>query len=95
MYINFKSKTKLSIAVCVRLLQILPLPWFLYTLIFGTVTVNSKGMICSVILLFLMLMFVILTIALFKWSLNIGMAIVMFILYSFETIEYNTEYIKQ
>ncbi|XP_054159687.1 sodium/potassium/calcium exchanger Nckx30C-like, partial [Oppia nitens] len=59
----------------------LPLPWFLYTIIFGTVTVNSKGMICSVLLLFLMLMFVILTIALFKWSLNVGMAIVMFILY--------------
>lgn len=61
----------------------LPFPWFLYTVLFGPVAVNSSGMICSVILLFLMLLFVILTIAVFNWRLNVGMAIVMFILYFF------------
>ncbi|KPM07824.1 potassium-dependent sodium-calcium exchanger-like protein 2 [Sarcoptes scabiei] len=61
----------------------LPFPWLIYTLLFGNVPVNSSGMICSVMLLFLMLLFVIVTIALFKWRLNIGMAIAMFALYFF------------
>ncbi|XP_017492001.1 PREDICTED: sodium/potassium/calcium exchanger 2-like [Rhagoletis zephyria] len=61
----------------------LPLPWFMYTCVFGDVSVISEGMICSIILLFLMLLFVILTIAAFNWRLNIGMAMVMFILYFF------------
>ncbi|KAI2798961.1 hypothetical protein RDWZM_006724 [Blomia tropicalis] len=59
----------------------LPFPWLLYTILFGTVTVNSSGMVCSVVLLFIMLLFVILTIALFNWRLNISMALVMFVLY--------------
>ncbi|XP_075677794.1 solute carrier family 24 member Nckx30C isoform X3 [Dermatophagoides pteronyssinus] len=61
----------------------LPFPWLIYTMLFGQVNVNSSGMICSVILLFLMLLFVIITIAAFKWRLNIGMAAVMFVLYFF------------
>ncbi|XP_022258423.1 sodium/potassium/calcium exchanger 2-like, partial [Limulus polyphemus] len=32
----------------------LPLPWFLATMIFGPVQVNSSGMACSIVLLFLM-----------------------------------------
>ncbi|XP_075590255.1 sodium/potassium/calcium exchanger 2-like isoform X3 [Dermatophagoides farinae] len=61
----------------------LPFPWLIYTILFGQVNVNSSGMICSVILLFLMLLFVIITIAAFKWRLNISMAAVMFALYFF------------
>ncbi|KAI1301951.1 Sodium/potassium/calcium exchanger 2 [Halotydeus destructor] len=59
----------------------LPFPWFLYSLVYGVVKVNSTGMACSILLLFLMLLFVIITIAAFKWRLNVGMAIVMFLLY--------------
>lgn len=42
-------------------------------MLFGAVKVNSSGMVCSVILLFLMLLFVILTIAIFNWKLSVHM----------------------
>ncbi|XP_013793090.1 sodium/potassium/calcium exchanger Nckx30C-like [Limulus polyphemus] len=59
----------------------LPVPWLLACLIFGPVTVNSAGMACSILLLFFMLLFVIISIALFKWQMNTGLACVMFVLY--------------
>ncbi|XP_076350296.1 sodium/potassium/calcium exchanger Nckx30C-like isoform X2 [Tachypleus tridentatus] len=52
----------------------LPLPWFLATMIFGPVHVSSSGMACSISLLFCMLLFVIASIACFKWRMNNGLA---------------------
>ncbi|XP_028966305.1 sodium/potassium/calcium exchanger Nckx30C [Galendromus occidentalis] len=59
----------------------LPLPWFLSCLVFGSVHVSSSGMACSIFILFMMLIFVIVTIALFNWRMNFGLALVMFVLY--------------
>ncbi|XP_035435078.1 sodium/potassium/calcium exchanger Nckx30C isoform X1 [Spodoptera frugiperda] len=60
----------------------LPLPWLLYGLINGEpVQVNSKGMVCSIVLLFAMLLFVILSIACFRWKMNKGLGFTMFLLY--------------
>ncbi|CAG0890810.1 unnamed protein product [Cyprideis torosa] len=61
----------------------LPLPWFLYGAInLGTpVVVNSEGMICSILLLFSMLVIVFLSIVIFRWKMNKGLGITMFLLY--------------
>ncbi|XP_053614558.1 sodium/potassium/calcium exchanger Nckx30C isoform X3 [Plodia interpunctella] len=60
----------------------LPLPWLLYGLINGEpVQVNSKGMVCSIVLLFAMLIFVIISIACFRWKMNRGLGFTMFLLY--------------
>ncbi|XP_022671425.1 sodium/potassium/calcium exchanger Nckx30C-like isoform X3 [Varroa jacobsoni] len=59
----------------------LPLPWFLSCLVFGPVIVSSSGMACSIFILFMMLVFVIVTIAMFNWKMNFGLAMVMFLLY--------------
>ncbi|XP_041984343.1 sodium/potassium/calcium exchanger Nckx30C isoform X4 [Aricia agestis] len=60
----------------------LPLPWLLYGIIYGEpVQVNSKGMVCSIVLLFAMLIFVILSIACFRWKMNKGLGFTMFLLY--------------
>ncbi|XP_031785453.1 sodium/potassium/calcium exchanger Nckx30C isoform X3 [Nasonia vitripennis] len=60
----------------------LPVPWLLYGLIYGTpVEVNSVGMVCSIAILFCMLLFVILSIAFFKWRMNKGLGFTMFLLY--------------
>ncbi|CAH0724214.1 unnamed protein product, partial [Brenthis ino] len=60
----------------------LPLPWLLYGIIYGEpVRVNSKGMVCSIVLLFAMLVFVIISIACFRWKMNRGLGFTMFLLY--------------
>ncbi|XP_014468276.1 PREDICTED: sodium/potassium/calcium exchanger Nckx30C isoform X2 [Dinoponera quadriceps] len=60
----------------------LPVPWLLYGLIYGKpVEVNSVGMVCSIAILFCMLLFVIMSIACFKWQMNRGLGFTMFILY--------------
>ncbi|XP_064474925.1 sodium/potassium/calcium exchanger Nckx30C-like isoform X2 [Ornithodoros turicata] len=59
----------------------LPLPWLLSCMIFGPVKVSSTGMACSIFILFMMLIFVIVTIAIFHWRMNVGLALVMFFLY--------------
>ncbi|XP_061384130.1 sodium/potassium/calcium exchanger Nckx30C isoform X4 [Danaus plexippus] len=60
----------------------LPLPWLLYGIINGEpVQVNSKGMVCSIVLLFAMLIFVIISIACFRWKMNRGLGFTMFLLY--------------
>ncbi|XP_021108560.1 sodium/potassium/calcium exchanger 2 isoform X2 [Heterocephalus glaber] len=61
----------------------LPLPWLLYTLIhsFQPVAVSSNGLFCAIVLLFIMLLFVILSIALCKWRMNKVLGFVMFGLY--------------
>ncbi|XP_062546124.1 sodium/potassium/calcium exchanger Nckx30C isoform X4 [Armigeres subalbatus] len=60
----------------------LPIPWLLYGIIYGQpVEVNSVGMVCSITILFLMLLFVIMSIACFRWRMNKGLGLTMFLLY--------------
>lgn len=60
----------------------LPVPWLLYGIIYGEpVEVNSVGMVCSITILFMMLIFVILSIACFRWKMNRGLGFTMFLLY--------------
>merc|ERR1719195_13919 len=57
----------------------LPLPWLLYSLIFGKpVSVESDGMVCSIAMLFTMLMLVFFSILLFNWKMTKAMGISMF-----------------
>lgn len=61
----------------------LPLPWLLFTMIhrFRPVAVSSNGLFCAIVLLFIMLLFVILSIALCKWRMNKVLGFTMFGLY--------------
>lgn len=60
----------------------LPIPWLLYGIVFqAPVEVNSCGMICSIAILFMMLLFVIASIACFQWRMNKGLGVTMFLLY--------------
>ncbi|XP_044781353.2 sodium/potassium/calcium exchanger 1 isoform X3 [Bubalus bubalis] len=61
----------------------LPLPWMLFSLISGLqpVAVSSNGLFCAIVLLFLMLLFVISSIALCKWRMNKILGFTMFLLY--------------
>ncbi|XP_008101689.1 sodium/potassium/calcium exchanger 2 isoform X1 [Anolis carolinensis] len=61
----------------------LPLPWLLYALInnFAPVAVSSNGLFCAIVLLFIMLLFVILSIAVCKWNMNKVLGFTMFGLY--------------
>ncbi|XP_048383652.1 sodium/potassium/calcium exchanger 2-like isoform X3 [Stegostoma tigrinum] len=61
----------------------LPLPWLLHALInnFTPIEVRSNGLFCSIVLLFIMLLFVILSIGACKWKMNKILGIIMFILY--------------
>lgn len=43
--------------------------------------VKSDGMACSILCLFIMLMFVIISIACFRWRMHKGLGVVMFVLY--------------
>ncbi|NXE54130.1 NCKX2 protein, partial [Casuarius casuarius] len=61
----------------------LPLPWLLYAVInsLAPVTVSSNGLFCAIVLLFIMLLFVILSIAFCKWRMNKILGFLMFGLY--------------
>ncbi|XP_043402251.1 sodium/potassium/calcium exchanger 2 isoform X2 [Chelonia mydas] len=61
----------------------LPFPWLMYAAInsFAPVTVSSNGLFCAIVLLFIMLLFVILSIALCKWRMNKLLGFTMFGLY--------------
>ncbi|KAM9331169.1 sodium/potassium/calcium exchanger 2 [Gastrophryne carolinensis] len=61
----------------------LPMPWLLYSASHGLkpVTVSSNGLFCAIVLLFIMLLFVILSIALCKWKMNKILGCMMFGLY--------------
>uniref|UniRef100_A0A674IM24 Sodium/potassium/calcium exchanger 1 n=1 Tax=Terrapene triunguis TaxID=2587831 RepID=A0A674IM24_9SAUR len=61
----------------------LPVPWFLYSVFNGlsSVPVSSNGLFCAIVLLFLMLVFVIISIALSKWKMNKLLGLTMFALY--------------
>ncbi|XP_047239843.1 sodium/potassium/calcium exchanger 1-like [Girardinichthys multiradiatus] len=61
----------------------LPIPWLLYSFIHGLapVAVSSNGLFCAIVLLFLMLLFVIISIAACKWKMNKMLGSTMFLLY--------------
>ncbi|NWS69218.1 NCKX1 protein, partial [Crotophaga sulcirostris] len=61
----------------------LPVPWFLFSVFNGLspVAVSSNGLFCAIVLLFLMLLFVIISIALCKWKMNKLLGLTMFALY--------------
>ncbi|XP_041838116.1 sodium/potassium/calcium exchanger 2 [Melanotaenia boesemani] len=61
----------------------LPFPWLLYHIIndFKSVEVSSNGLFCAIVLLFLMLLFVIISIAVCKWKMSKLLGFLMFILY--------------
>ncbi|XP_064169768.1 sodium/potassium/calcium exchanger 1 [Anguilla rostrata] len=61
----------------------LPVPWLLYSSFHDLqpVAVSSNGLFCAIVLLFLMLLFVILSIAFCKWKMNKVLGSTMFLLY--------------
>ncbi len=66
----------------------LPLPWLLYFIIFTLmgdppeyISVTSKGMACSIGILFLMIILLIISIAVFRWQMNKLFGAVMLITY--------------
>ncbi|XP_029992009.1 sodium/potassium/calcium exchanger 2-like isoform X2 [Sphaeramia orbicularis] len=61
----------------------LPFPWLLYHIIndFKPVEVSSNGLFCAIVLLFLMLLFVIISIAACKWKMSKFLGFLMFMLY--------------
>ncbi|XP_020784483.2 sodium/potassium/calcium exchanger 1-like [Boleophthalmus pectinirostris] len=61
----------------------LPVPWLLYSSShgFAPVAVSSNGLFCAIVLLFLMLLFVIVSIACCKWKMNKFLGFTMFLLY--------------
>ncbi|KAM6937770.1 sodium/potassium/calcium exchanger 1 [Xenentodon cancila] len=61
----------------------LPVPWLLYSSVhgFAPVAVSSNGLFCAIVLLFIMLLFVIISIAACKWKMNKALGSTMFLLY--------------
>ncbi|XP_032834845.2 sodium/potassium/calcium exchanger 2-like isoform X2 [Petromyzon marinus] len=61
----------------------LPFPWLLFAMLhsFEPVKVSSNGLFCAIVLLFLMLLFVIISIALCGWKMNKALGGIMFLLY--------------
>ncbi|XP_018618973.2 sodium/potassium/calcium exchanger 1 isoform X1 [Scleropages formosus] len=61
----------------------LPVPWLMYSFLhnLAPVTVSSNGLFCAIVLLFLMLLFVIISIAFCKWKMNKILGLTMFCLY--------------
>ncbi|CAK6979399.1 sodium/potassium/calcium exchanger 2-like [Scomber scombrus] len=61
----------------------LPFPWLLWSSFNGmsSVQVSSNGLFCAIVLLFLMLIFVIISIAACKWRMSKLLGFIMFLLY--------------
>ena len=61
----------------------LPLPWVLFSAVYGgvSVAVNSGGLFCSVMMLFFMLIFVVVIIGLSRWRMSRPLGFSMFLLY--------------
>ncbi|XP_041842338.1 sodium/potassium/calcium exchanger 2-like isoform X2 [Melanotaenia boesemani] len=61
----------------------LPFPWLLWSIFSGLspVQVSSNGLFCAIVLLFLMLLFVIISIAACKWRMSKLLGFIMFMLY--------------
>lgn len=79
---NGKTYTKIFYEKKIKTFHRLPVPWLLYGILFHEpVKVNSCGMVCSIAILFMMLLFVVLSIACFRWRMNKGLGFTMFFLY--------------
>lgn len=75
----------------------LPFPWLIWSLVHSldAVKVTSVGLFCSILLLFLMLLFVIISIAVCRWRMTKALGITMFVLYVvFLTLALLLEYNK-
>ncbi|XP_030269075.1 sodium/potassium/calcium exchanger 1-like isoform X1 [Sparus aurata] len=61
----------------------LPVPWLMFTLLHNgePVTVSSNGLFCAIVLLFLMLLFVIISIGACRWKMSKMLGFTMFVLY--------------
>ncbi|XP_031720597.1 sodium/potassium/calcium exchanger 2-like isoform X1 [Anarrhichthys ocellatus] len=61
----------------------LPFPWLVYNILndFKPVEVSSNGLFCAIVLLFLMLLFVIISIAACNWRMSKFLGLFMFVLY--------------
>ncbi|XP_053199807.1 sodium/potassium/calcium exchanger 2-like [Scomber japonicus] len=61
----------------------LPFPWLMWSFFNGmsSVKVSSNGLFCAIVLLFLMLLFVIISIAACKWRMSKLLGFIMFLLY--------------
>uniref|UniRef100_A0A4W5QDA1 Solute carrier family 24 member 2 n=1 Tax=Hucho hucho TaxID=62062 RepID=A0A4W5QDA1_9TELE len=61
----------------------LPFPWLLWSIInnMQPVAVSSNGLFCAIVLLFIMLIFVIISIAACKWRMSKLLGFIMFVLY--------------
>ncbi|KAM3857657.1 sodium/potassium/calcium exchanger 2 [Diretmus argenteus] len=61
----------------------LPFPWLMWSSFNGLipVTVSSNGLFCAIVLLFIMLLFVIISIAACKWRMSKLLGFIMFLLY--------------
>ncbi|MEQ2228257.1 hypothetical protein ILYODFUR_007098 [Ilyodon furcidens] len=61
----------------------LPIPWLMYSVLHNgeAVTISSNGLFCTIVLLFLMLLFVIISIAACRWKLSKKLGITMFLMY--------------
>ncbi|KAM4537159.1 sodium/potassium/calcium exchanger 2-like isoform 3-T4 [Odontesthes bonariensis] len=61
----------------------LPFPWLLWSIFsdMSPVQVSSNGLFCAIVLLFLMLLFVIISIAACKWRMSKLLGFIMFLLY--------------
>lgn len=70
----------LALSLCFKSL---PVPWLLFSAIHGLapVAVSSNGLFCAIVLLFIMLLFVIISIASCKWKMNKALGFTMFLLY--------------
>lgn len=82
---NYKITFFLNINVQTNQLPLcrLPFPWLIYNIIhdFKAVEVSSNGLFCAIVLLFLMLLFVIASIAACKWKMSKFLGFLMFLLY--------------
>lgn len=76
-HVNCKGETHLSSDFS------LPVPWLMYTLLHNSepVAVSSNGLFCAIVLLFLMLLFVIMSIAACRWKMSRKLGLTMFVLY--------------
>lgn len=65
------------------LLASLPFPWLIYSMFHNLkpVMVSSNGLFCAIVLLFLMLLFVIISIAVCGWKMSKLLGFFMFLLY--------------
>ena len=84
--LSYNAENELPSNICFNYFSFtcsLPVPWFLYSVFNGLspVAVSSNGLFCAIVLLFLMLLFVIISIASCKWKMNKLLGFTMFALY--------------